>query len=92
MFEENKELTYEQAMEAKKTVLIRGIIEDIIELLAKKVNNEDIEILIGKKFTEDFGEGRNIQTKIAEAFKDSPVSELEAITMKIDTYKEVLEK
>ncbi|MFA4817745.1 MAG: hypothetical protein WC608_03455 [Parcubacteria group bacterium] len=92
MFEETPELTYEQAIEAKRTVLIRGIAEDVIELLAKNTSGEDIGILIGRKFTENFGEGQNIQTLIAEAFKDSAVSELEALTMKIDTYKKFLEK
>lgn len=92
MFQENAELTPEQMLEAKKNVLIRGIAEDIIELLAKQVSNEDVELLIGKKFTEDFGEGQNIQTKIAEALKDSTASELEMLTIKIDTYKKFLEK
>jgi len=92
MFEEKIEQPTEQMQEAKKTVLINGIAQDTIELLAKEVSQEDIEILVGKKFTENFGEGQNIQTMIAEAFKESSVSELEAITMKITTYKDALEK
>lgn len=92
MFEEKEGLTHEQMAEAKKNVLIRGIIEDTVELLAKEVSNENIERLLGKKFAENFGEGQLIQTRISEAFKGSSVSELETLTMKIATYKDALEK
>ncbi len=92
MFEEKAEQPNEQMLEAKKNVLIRGIAEDVVELLAKEISNENIGTLIGNGFTANFGEGQSIQTKIAEAFKDSSISELEAITMKIATYKDALEK
>lgn len=92
MFEENQELIPERVIEAKKNVLIRGVIKDVIELLAQKVSYEDIERLIGKGFTANFGEGQNIQTKIEEVLKDRSSSELEALTMKIATYKGALEK
>lgn len=92
MFEEKIEQPTEQMIEAKKTVLIRGIAGDVVELLANEVSNEDIERLIGKGFTADFGEGQNIQDKVEEALKDRSSSEIESLAMKINTYKEMLEK
>jgi hypothetical protein len=92
MFEEKIEQPTEQMIEAKKNALINGIVQDTVELLAKKISDEDIEILLGKKFTEGFGEGQLIYDKITKAFRDSSISEIETITMKIETYKDALEK
>jgi len=90
MFEENSEPTPERVIAAKNKALIEGLVADVDKLLSKKVSYEDIERLLDKGFIANSGEGKDIQTNIRKAFKDRSSSELEALTLKITTYKEAL--
>lgn len=90
-FFKKQEPSEEEFKKLRKQNMLRGIAQEIIELMAQNTPAEDIEKIIGKGFMENFGEGQNIQDKIMEGLKDSSDSEIETIMMRIETYKKLKE-
>ncbi len=83
--------TEEELSELRRKSLIRGISQDIAELISQKAPAEDMEKIIGKEFMKGLENIDEVQNKITEGLKECSFSELENITMRIETYKKLRE-